>query len=112
MKFIVFRKLAFGQGQGNIMAGLLAAHLWGQEFDRVVCVEKEYDEFHAAFETIHPLAAQHCPTLLLQLANDNQHIPERNQLQAINFMMAPDECYLKERFASSAPEQAVTCRAR
>ena len=45
-KFLVFTGLLAGQGEGNVMAGLLAAHLLGYEFNRTVCVADSYESFH------------------------------------------------------------------
>jgi hypothetical protein len=44
-KFIVFIPIAGGQGTGNIIAGLLAAHLLALEFNRIVCVSPLYKAF-------------------------------------------------------------------
>jgi len=91
-RYIVFSaSIKGGQGTGNIISGLLAAHLFGEEFNRIVCVEKSYIEFHTAFEPVHPWAAEKCPDL-----------PDRRQkdIQIINYQPPPPECWLKEYLAS------------
>jgi hypothetical protein len=96
-RFIIFQRVLSGQGAGNMMNGLLAAHLLGREFNRTVCVEQGYEQFHTAFESIHPHVLRHCPTLV-----ENVHL--KNHLQVLTFLGGDkvDECHLQERLASSA----------
>jgi hypothetical protein len=98
-RYILFRKLRDGQGAGNIMNGLLAAHLLGQEFNRTVCVEEEYTQFHAAFEAIDPLAIKYCPDIT---QNGNINPEQRaSRLELVNFYLYPvDECSLQDQLAS------------
>lgn len=62
--FIIFENIAMGQGTGNVISGLLAAHLLGLEFDRLVCVRSKYTMFHETFESIDPRVAKYCPDVL------------------------------------------------
>lgn len=91
-RYIVFRPIPHGQGTGQHMNGLLAAHLLGEEFNRVVCVTPTYEPFHMAFEPVHPQEVQDCPTLKLN--------PKPKLLTLINYNAAPDECKLKQELSS------------
>ena len=51
-RFLVFHGKHRGQGSGNIMQGLLSAHLFGLEFNRTVCVL--WPAFFTAFEYSQP----------------------------------------------------------
>jgi hypothetical protein len=83
-------------GTGNIMAGLLAAHLLGEEFNRIVCVEKHYVDFHDAFELKDPLTRASCA----RLVDNEPNVPDEDFLQAISLAYAPNECFLQERLSS------------
>ena len=61
IKFLYFLPIRVGQGTGNIISGLLAAHLLGDEFGRIVCVSSTYKEFLMAFAPINAQAVLHCP---------------------------------------------------
>jgi hypothetical protein len=96
-RYIVFIPIKGGQGTGNIIAGLLAAHLLALEFNRTVCVSPLYKTFLGAFEPVNPEAIEKCPLLLVG------NLPTRtsdNFLSLINFHRAPNECLLKETLAS------------
>lgn len=97
-RFLIFVPIGSGQGTGNIVAGLLAAHLLALEFGRIVCVSPLYDSFLAAFEPVHPDAVQKCPQLLLQGNLPTQ--TQANTLRVINFERVPDECALQAALAS------------
>jgi hypothetical protein len=77
------------------MSGLLAAHLMGEEFSRIVCVEKDYADFHAAFELKDARVRALCETLV----EHEPDVPPEDLLQAISFANAPNECELQERLA-------------
>jgi hypothetical protein len=97
-RFIIFIPFLAGQGTGNIMAGLLAAHLLALEFNRIVCVSPTYKDFLDAFEPAHPEAIEKCPKLLV--------LPDKtskNSLRLVNFESVPDECLLKDTLASDIP---------
>jgi hypothetical protein len=103
-RFILFRKLQMGQGAGNIMNGLLAAHLLGQEFNRTVCVESGYTEFHAAFEAIDPYAVIYCPDILTQRDEDVERAQwQTSRVELVNFAseVIVNECSLQDRLANS-----------
>ena len=51
-RFLVFAGSSDGQGAGNVMQGLLAAQLLGEEFNRTVCVV--WPEFFQAFDYAQP----------------------------------------------------------
>lgn len=91
-RYIVFKPIPFGQGTGQAMNGLLAAHLLGEEFNRIVCVTPTYKPFHVAFESVHPQAIQDCPSLKLQR--------KPKLISLINYNYGPDECKLKEELSS------------
>ena len=91
-KYILFRRIAMGQGSGNIIHGLLAAHLLGEEFDRVVCVDPNYHVFHYAFQPIDSRSIADCPKVVTP--------PNPDVLNLVNYGSAPNECALKERLAS------------
>jgi hypothetical protein len=94
-RFLVFQPpLDLAQGIGNLMNGLLAAHILGKEFDRQVCISNEWSEFFKAFQ---PLVQ--CPLL-------PSHGHHHKTLWLINFGKIPvNECQLKERLAS--PESVL-----
>lgn len=53
--FLIYRPpLEGGQGVGNLMNGLLAAHWLGREFHCIVCVSPEWKDFHMAWESLTP----------------------------------------------------------
>jgi hypothetical protein len=99
-KFIIFIPITGGQGTGNIIAGLLAAHLLALEFNRIVCVSPIYKNFLDAFEPAHPEAIEKCPKLL---AGNLPAKTSENSLRLINFESVPDECLLKDTLASDNP---------
>jgi hypothetical protein len=97
-KYIIFTPIEFGQGTGNIIAGLLAAHLLALEFNRTVCVSPLYKTFLDAFEPVNPVAIEKCPELLAG------NPPSRSRwLHIISYTPAPDECVLKDTLASDIP---------
>jgi hypothetical protein len=96
-RYIIFKPIKQGQGTGNIIAGLLAAHLLALEFNRTVCVSPLYKTFLEAFEPVNPVAMEKCPKLLAG------SLPTRtrdNYLSLITYSPPPDECLLKETLAS------------
>lgn len=117
-KYILFSGLGAAQGVGNIMNGLLAAHLFGIEFNRTVCLTKQMDFFWKVFEPADPLTIQYCHELYEQnkLAKERRqqnhndttindimslpHTTTENSLGIINFSPPPNECALQERLAS------------
>lgn len=91
-KFILFKPIPAGQGTGQAMNGLLASHLMGDEFNRIVCMTPTYKPFYDAFEPIDPLIQRYCPFLKLE---------QRPKLiSLINYNADPDECHLKSELAS------------
>lgn len=90
-RYIVFRPIGQGQGQGNIVNGLMAAHALADEFDRIVCSPK-YHDFNAAFVPIDPHVIEACKKLP---QNDTS-----SEIRLINYEHAPDECELQRRLAS------------
>jgi hypothetical protein len=99
-RFLVFGNMGMGQGHGNVISGLLAAHLLGLEFNRIVCVSRSYDGFYDAFEPIDKDALQYCPEIL-QEANDGQG-RTLDIIQIVDFMSPPNECWLREKMMSNA----------
>jgi hypothetical protein len=125
LRFIIFRGILGGQGAGNIMNGLLAAHLLGLEFDRIVCIDpRPLKEFLAVFEPIHPAVLRHCPVALNEAAlpmtegDDISHrttkdtIPKKGskhlgrkvrhitRVSLVTYQPPPDECKLQHQLAS------------
>jgi len=100
-KFIIFHKIEDTQGAGNVMHGLLAAHLLGDEFQRTVCISNSYESFHFAFEAIHPMAVQHCPDILERHNKNPPDTPREQTIELLNYRTTPvNECKLKEMLAS------------
>jgi hypothetical protein len=97
-KFIVFKGFVNGQGAGNIVSGLLAAHLLGIEFNRTVCVDRDYVEFHHAFEAVYPHAVAECPNVL----DSWKQYKEVLHISLVNFGKTPNECELQEQLASDS----------
>jgi len=94
-KFVVFIPIGSGQGEGNIMAGLLAATLLGEEFNRIICVSPRYDTFLSVFEPIHPWAVEKCPTRLANLPERRPSGDDQNYVRLVTFEKPPDECRLQ-----------------
>jgi hypothetical protein len=93
-RYLVFQKTPQGQGIGNIMNGLLAAHMLGLEFNRTVCVANDWDEFHKAFHIIRH--QDECRALSPKGAM-------KDRIMLINFEPPPNECRLQSRLASETP---------
>jgi hypothetical protein len=97
-RFILFDNDLTGQGQGNVVSGLLAAHLLGQEFNRIVCILPTYTSFLQVFEPIGSDAVHKCPTIL-----EPSLLPRRtrqNQFRLVNYEPPPNECKLKDLLKS------------
>jgi hypothetical protein len=99
-KFIVFRGIVDGQGEGNAMAGLLAAHLLGLEFNRTVCVADSWKSFHQAFLPFHPDIIEHCKNVLLEWNGKRRNM---STIGLINFRGPANECRLQLAFNSTEP---------
>lgn len=91
------RYLIFGkdipklQGLGNILNGLLAAHLLAYESNRTLCVTPDFVHFHAAFE---PRDTTLCPTVY------PPPLPQ-NTLRMLNYESQPvNECRIKDLLVS------------
>lgn len=97
-KFIYFQPIEAGQGAGNVISGLLAAHLFGEEFGRVVCVSKEYTDFLAAFEPTNAQAIRGCPKI-----PTNENGDPTVSFSLYNFGSIPNECALADLLNSSKP---------
>ena len=95
-RFLYVKPLG-GQGAGNGITGLLAAHLLAEEFGRILCVSTEYTDFLMAFQPINAAVVRSCagfPTVE----------PEVNvSLELLNFFRAPNECKLVDILNSSIP---------
>jgi hypothetical protein len=87
--YISFNANIGGQGTGNIISGLLAAHLLGLEFHRIVCVHPMYDKFLSVFEYVHPEVEAKCAAAY-EKYSDTKH-----SISLINFVGAADECELQ-----------------
>lgn len=93
INFIIFEKMELGQGIGNIMDGLLAAHMLGREFSRTVCVHPSFTHFHQAFELKSSYIQNKCSQMIDSINNNTEKI---EQLKLINFASSPNECRMKE----------------
>jgi hypothetical protein len=101
--FIIYNADIPGQGTGNLMAGLLAAHLLGDEFHRIVCVNPRYSnsDFLLAFESINPVANLKCPLLLQQENPKRLRSTQQEDVSLINFVGAANECDLQNIMSDS-----------
>jgi hypothetical protein len=108
--FIIFDADIPGQGNGNLISGLLASHLLGDEFQRIVCVNPlYYSTFLDVFESIDPVAQRKCPSILHRIPVNNATYYQQNpkhMVTIINFLGAADECYLKN-FLSDRTKQII-----
>ena len=95
--FIIYNANIPGQGVGNLIAGLLAAHLLGDEFDRIVCVNPQFwnSGFLTVFESIDPTARAKCPLVLQQQNPARLNETRMHDLALINYEGAADECHLQ-----------------
>ncbi len=94
-KYLMFLPIEAGQGIGNIMNGLLAAHLFGEEFGRIVCVSTMFTDFHQVFSPLHPQAIRDCPTL------PQNNPTEQHRIELYNYYSPPNECRLRDELASA-----------
>ena len=88
--YISFSADIGGQGTGNLISGLLAAHLLGLEFKRIVCVHPMYATFLSVFESTHPEVQAKCDA-----AYKNYKPATLSSITLINFLGAADECELQ-----------------
>jgi hypothetical protein len=96
-RVIVFIALEMGQGIGNQMSGLLAAHLLALEFGRTLClVPSDFKQFLENFEIVDRNALAICPRIVKSLPQQSQN----NILSLINFHPPPNECELQDMLAS------------
>jgi hypothetical protein len=102
LRFVIFHRLQEAQGAGNHMHGLLAAHLLGDEFDRVVCVSQHYKDFHMAFEPADPVAMAHCPDILDRHNKEPPLTRQSHTIELLNYRMhGPNECALQKLLSST-----------
>ena len=94
LRFIVFQPTSMGQGLGNILNGLLAVHLLGQEFDRIVCISTDWYDFHQAFQSL-----QHQDVCSLLPPSGRYMV----SIDLVNFGPPPNECRLQKKLASTEP---------
>jgi hypothetical protein len=93
--FIIYDATLFGQGTGNLISGLLAAHLLGQEFDRIVCINPQhYSSFLMAFESVDPIVIAKCPSIIYQ-SNNMSSGTEQHIIAIISFGGTADECEIQ-----------------
>jgi hypothetical protein len=100
-KFLAFHGIDAGQGAGNVISGLLAAHLYGLEFGRIVCLTTGMAGFFAAYEPVDPDAVTYCPMLR------ERGLPEtrfaENSFNVLTYGTTPNECQLKKLLESAEP---------
>ena len=108
--FIIFDADIPGQGTGNLISGLLASHLLGDEFQRIVCVNPlHYSVFLDSFESINPVVQTKCPGILHRISVNNATYYKQNPkhtVVVVNFLGAADECYL-QNFLSDRTKQII-----
>ncbi|KAL7551678.1 hypothetical protein ACHAWF_014860 [Thalassiosira exigua] len=108
-RYLIFTPIKSGQGQGNHMAGLLATHLLGDEFDRIVCISHEYSSFLDAFESVHPWAIAKCPEILGEdSSGKGLRRTGEEYLRLITYETDPDECVLREKLMSGPDVLYIT----
>jgi len=108
-KFIIFHQIGDGQGAGNVMHGLLAVHLLGDEFSRTICISNHYESFRFAFEPIDPVAVKHCPDILERHSKEPPDTHPEQTIEMLNYRVTPlNECTLKEMMSSSKRVLHVT----
>lgn len=99
-RFIIFDAKLSGQGIGNIITGLLAAHLLAEEFNRTVCIiPRDFGSFHRSFESIDPKVIQHCPDVV----RFPPALTWYNSVRVLNFGSPVDECRLKYVMGPQGP---------
>lgn len=92
-RFLIFVGSEDGsQGQGNILNGLLAAHLLGLEFNYAVCVWDQWTEFNLAFRQKH----------YVRECEEVQKLPatKKKRMRHWTFGSSETECTLREKLAS------------
>ena len=99
-KYLIFVGYLPGQGTGNIISGLLSAHLLGEEFNRVVCVQ-DYPTFTDLFDLADPVTMAKCPSIVSQAKFPPPK--DRDHIRLINYGSPPDECTLQEKLNSDTP---------
>jgi hypothetical protein len=100
-KYIIFVPIKEGQGIGNIMNGLLAAHLLGDEFGRRVCVSTEFKGFHLAFEPVEEGVLEECSQLPQEGGQQLVNVAiSGNAMILFNYGVVPNECALRDLLAS------------
>lgn len=106
-RYIVFHPIPDGQGLGNILHGLLSVHLLGQEFDRVVCVDSQWEGFHRAFRS---KRSEGCLQVQEQLPKRNDEKQEKSvpSLKILTYGRAPNECRLRSVLRSAEPVVGIT----
>ena len=99
-RYIEFFKIPAGQGLGNIMAGLLATHLLGDEFHRTVCISKHsFEEFFWAFRPVDPDILRWCPPMSSTHSVGRPRKKIKRQ-RLITYSKPPDECKLQATLSS------------
>ena len=103
--FIIFQGGRRGQGAGNHLQGLLAAHLFGLEFNRTVCLI--WDAFWEAFDYANTDHAALCRSLEARFVNKTEtqttkeFRTQKKDLILWNFGSTdPDECVVRETLTS------------
>lgn len=97
LKYLMFLPIPDGQGLGNIMNGLLAAHLFADEFKRRLCVSQEFKGFHMAFQPGQDGILEEC-ALLPQKQGSRQG--QGQGIALFNYGYPPNECQLRDQLAS------------
>ena len=98
-KYIIVTPLR-GQGLGNQLNGLLAAHILADEFGRVLCVRHEgWKDFFQAMDYVNPQIQSLCENLSHMHKTVASH---ENTISLVNFRGVANECELRQKLASKS----------
>lgn len=99
--FLIFEIPVYGgQGTGNVISGMLAAHLLGEEFNRTVCHVGYESSFDKAFQWKDPLHQKACEEVLQESSNsssEQKNIIVQNNYDETGFQ---SECNMKEKLSN------------
>mmetsp|Transcript_19754 Transcript_19754/g.30475 ORF Transcript_19754/g.30475 Transcript_19754/m.30475 type:complete len:474 (+) Transcript_19754:200-1621(+) len=98
-RYVIFYGSLPGQGEGNIIHGLLAAHLLAFESNRTLCI-KTCPKFLNAFRVKDPNIRKECQEVLSQ----RTRATKESVLTLLNYNIQPvDECDVKKKIMSDMP---------
>ena len=102
-RYLIVRHIQSGQGSGQVLAGLFASHMFGREFQRIVCMSPEYQAFYQAFQA----KQEECQLSILESIL-NETPPSRNNTITINnYQSPPSDCWIRKRLGSLHEEDKI-----